>query len=202
MKKILLILILPMFVILSTNTKNSNKYMADSSKQIGTKKINIDYKKVYNDLQKKVKALDSSDKKEWFIGYKEIVSEFCNFFDTPESIYDYYSDYEIKLICRTVETECYQADFDSKCNVASVILNRIKQEETFGDTIEDVITKRNQFAYGRVNISEDTILAVEYAFMIGDTTNGCIAFHSNSKSETFNGWSYVFTDKVGHHFYR
>lgn len=34
------------------------------------------------------------------------------------------------------------------------------------------------------------------------TTNGCIGFHSNKKTKTFNKWNYAFTDQIGHHFYR
>ena len=89
----------------------------------------------------------------------------------------------------------------SKVNVANVIFNRVISEE-FDDSITEVVTKPNQFAYGRNNISESTILAVEYAFLNEDTTDGALFFHSNSKTDTFNKAEYVFTDDCGHHFYK
>ena len=101
---------------------------------------------------------------------------------------------------RCIETETFEQSFDSKVNVASVILNRIECGE-FGDSVNDIITP-GQFAYGRKNISEDTVLALEYAYMIGDTTNGSLYFHSMSYRPRFSGASYVFTDDAGHHFYK
>ena len=101
---------------------------------------------------------------------------------------------------RCIETETFEQSFNSKVNVASVILNRIESGE-FGDDVNDIITP-GQFAYGRKNISEDTVLALEYAYMIGDTTNGSLYFHSMSYRPRFSGASYVFTDDAGHHFYK
>lgn len=140
---------------------------------------------------------------EWFIAYKNVVNKYSYILDPPETVYDYFTDEEIYLIQRAVETECYEQDFDSKCHVANVIFNRINDpQKTFGISVYEVITSPNQFAYGRIIISDDTKLAVEYAFEITDTTNGCIGFHSNDKTNTFNGWDYVFTDEVNHHFYK
>lgn len=141
------------------------------------------------------------DKEQWFIAYKSIVEEYEDVLDPPLTIYDYYTDEEIYLIQRAVETECYDQDFISKVNVANVVINRINNG-SFGDTIEEVITKENQFAYGRKVISESTILAIEYALQIEDTTNGCIAFRSDYCPEEWYGWEYVFTDSSGHYFYR
>lgn len=138
----------------------------------------------------------------WFKAYKAIIKEFAYLFDPPETIYDCYSGDEIYLIQRVVETECYGQDFNSKCNVASVILNRIEKGGDFGSTVYEVITKPNQFAYDRENISESTCLAVEYAFEIADTKRGCIAFRSDKKVDSWYGWEYVFTDEAGHYFYR
>ena len=111
-----------------------------------------------------------------------------------------FTEDEVRLICRVVETETYQCDFDSKVNVANVVLNRIESGE-FGETVEDVITADNQFAYGRKSITEDTILAVEYAFMMEDTTQGALFFHSNRKTDKFCGNDFIFQDEAGHNFY-
>ena len=59
----------------------------------------------------------------------------------------------------------------------------------------------NQFAYYRKEISDSTVLALEYAFMIEDTTNGSIGFRSDKLVDGWNGWEYVFTDGK-HYFYK
>ena len=157
--------------------------------------------KVSREVQEKLNEINNiEDKKGWYLSYKDLIDSYSDVLDSPENVYDYYTEDEIYLIQRCVETECYGGDFDSKCNVASVIFNRINSNE-FNDDVTNVITAKNQFAYWRRNISEDTKLAIEYAFTIEDTTNGCIAFHSNEKRNKFNNWNYVFTDSIGHHFY-
>lgn len=163
------------------------------------------YEKVVSEMQtelESIKFLRTENKKEWFIRYRELIEKYKGMIDTPFSIYDYFSQEEIYLIQRTVETECYDASFESKANVASVIFNRLNGEEVYGDNIEEVLTKENQFANWRTDITEDTVLAVEYAYQIEDTTNGCIGFRSDVKIEKWYEWEYVFTDEAGHHFYK
>ena len=139
----------------------------------------------------------------WYIAYKSVINKYSEIIDPPETVYDCFTNDEIYLIQRAVETECFDGDFDSKCHVANVIFNRIEDpEQRFGKTVEEVITSEKQFAYGRKVISDSTKLAVEYAYEITDTTHGCIGFHSNKKTNTFNGWEYAFTDELNHNFYR
>ena len=57
-------------------------------------------------------------------------------------------------------------------------------------------------AFKNVEVPTEHILALEYAFMIQDTTNGCIAFRSDSSPDTWNGWAKQFTDESGHTFYK
>ena len=160
------------------------------------------YEIAIQEMQEEMKEIESiEDNKEWFLAYKDIVFKYAKWINPPETIYDYFTEDEVRLICRVVETETYQCDFDSKVNVANVVLNRIESGE-FGETVEDVITTESQFAYGREVITEDTILAVMFSFEIKDTTNGALFFHSNEKTDTFNGANYIFTDGVGHHFYK
>ena len=140
------------------------------------------------------------DSKEWFLAYKDIVFEYAEWIDPPETIFDYYAEDEVRLICRVVETETYQCDFDSKVNVANVVLNRIESGE-FGETVEEIITIEGQFVYWREIITEDTILAVMYAYEMEDTTYGALYFHSNEKTDTFCGNEFIFQDEVGHNFY-
>lgn len=120
---------------------------------------------------------------------------------TNESMYNYYSENEIFYMCKCIETETYQCDLESKINVANVIINRIKDNRFPNDAIS-VITDNNQFAYERSNISESTKIALEYAILFEDTTGGSIGFRSDCSPSSWNGWSYVFTDDVGHSFYK
>lgn len=160
------------------------------------------YEIVIKKMQEELETVNLiEDKEKWFIAYKALVRKYKDAIDPPLTIYDYYTDEEIYLIQRAVETECYDQDFESKVNVANVVINRINSG-SFGDTIEEVITEENQFVYGRKIITESTILAVEYAASIEDTTDGCIAFRSGEKPEAWYGWIYDFTDDSGHHFYR
>lgn len=132
-----------------------------------------------------------------YIRYQDITGISDNI---TEKLHSKFSLDEIYLMQRVIETECYQCDFKSKVNVASVILNRLDSGD-FGGNIEDIVTNENQFAYGRRYITYDTVLALEYASYFGDTTNGALYFHSNKKTDRFNGKSHIFTDDAGHHFY-
>lgn len=158
--------------------------------------------KLKNDYISKRKDKLSSivNRREWFLAYKQFLKECSNWYTHPETIYDYFTDSEIYLMERCIETETYGSNFEAKCNVASVILNRLRSP-LFPNVVDKVIVP-GQFAFGRKDITEDTILALEYAFMVGDTTNGALFFHSNKKTNTFNGAEYLFTDNVGHHFYK
>jgi hypothetical protein len=140
-------------------------------------------------------------KQEWYESYKKLVEEYGEYLETPETVYDVFTDEEIYLIQRVVETETYQCGFDSKVNVASVIFNRIK-DGRFGNSVKDVITRPGQFAYGKKSVSETTVLAVEFAYEIGDTTGGCIAFRSDRRPEKWGKWVYHFSDSAVHHFYK
>ena len=153
---------------------------------------------VYLEL-KNLEAIE--DKREYLIRYKEIYNEYSDVFPKPVEVYDIYSEDNIYLMQRVIETETFGCDFESKTHVASVILNRIEGDNAFGNTVTEVI-KPGQFCYHRKQITEDTVLALEYAFMIEDTAQGALYFHSGNKTDTFSGAQYVFTDSVGHHFYR
>lgn len=221
MKKFLSLLILLFIVIsfvspnLSINSINQTEndidkpiLLSDITCEVVIEKVeNIEptldpFEVAINKMEEELIEISSiEDNMEWFINYKDIVSRYTMWISPPNSIYDCFTEEEINLICRVVETETFECDFDSKVNVANVVFNRLEHGE-FGKTIKEIITTKNQFAYGRKNISEDTILAVEYAFMVEDTTNGALFFHSNKKTNTFCGASYIFSDDAVHHFYK
>ena len=142
------------------------------------------------------------NKKEWFIAYKEIVDRYSYILDPPEGIYDYYTDEELDMFFRVVQAEIGdEYTFEQKCNVASVILNRIEHYK-FSDEMLEILTSQ-QFetvkngSYKNVKVSEDTILACEYVFMIEDTTDGCLFFDSNKALN----YEFVFNDGT-HNFYK
>lgn len=134
----------------------------------------------------------------WWYGYQIMIQDWE---DQPEHLTDVYTEEELQYLYRCVETEVYDGDFLSKANVASVIFNRM-EHDAYGNTITGVVTSENQFAYGRTVITEQTKQACAFAFEIQDTSNGALSFHSNKQTETFNGQKYIFTDDMGHHFYK
>ena len=144
------------------------------------------------------------DAKEWFITYKSIVVKYSDILDPPETIYDYFDNEELELLFRVVEAEATEGTFIEKANVASVIFNRLEHDE-FGDELSDVLVKK-QFSsisdgrYLKVDITEDAVLACEYAFEIQDTTNGSLYFEKGTNVHSSYA-DYLFTDDIGHDFY-
>lgn len=201
MKKLIILLIALFF-------SNTNEYQISylEPEPYDIESIQIEEKDIYEQISEEyltmMDELKTTNNKElWFVEYKELIDKYSEYAGMPETIYECYDENDIKMIQKVVETECYDQDFESKVNVACVIINRIESGD-YGESIYKVITSPNQFAFGRNNISETTILAVEYAFSIEDTTNGCIGFRSDKNPNTWNGWEYVFTDSIGHHFYK
>ena len=162
--------------------------------------INNKYEEILR-LQTIIETIKDDNKEIWFILYKTMQEEYNDYLDQSESVYDYFTEEQIAIMQRCIETETYQCSFEAKVNVACVILNRVEHDEYPTDPVE-IITAKNQFSYSRNDITEDTILALEYAFMIEDTTNGCIAFRSDCSPDTWNGWEKQFTDESGHTFYK
>jgi hypothetical protein len=150
----------------------------------------------------KMKEIEKiEDPCEWFVAYKNIILEYDGIIDAPETIYDIFTDEELDLLFRVVEAEIGGSySFEQKCNVVSVIYNRI-EHESFGSSINEVLSP-SQFQtirngkYRTVTVSELTILACEYAWSIDDPTKGCLFFDSNG---TLN-YKFAFNDGA-HNFY-
>lgn len=205
---VLLIMLCALLIILieSIYKKEENNYSIPNGMQIvlsdtyeTTNKIIKEEQSQNITLEEKVMTInETKGTKEWFILYLEIIKQYDNPYRSD--LYDFFTEEEICLIERTIETECYKQDFMSRVNVANVILNRY-WDGSFGKTIEEIITSPNQFCYGRTEITEDTKLALQYAFLIEDTTGGSIAFRSDCCPEDWYGWKYSFTDNAGHSFY-
>lgn len=191
------------------STKPNKKEEAKYEKKKSDKK-----ESATKEMKKKLKELDDiKSKKEWFIEYKKIINKYKDVIDVPESIYDCFSDDELDMFFRVVQSEIGdEYTFEQKCNVASVILNRIENDD-FPNGMFDVLS-RNQFqsvangTYKKVQVSDDTILACEYSYMIEDTTNGAL-YYMNKKWSTKknirwfeNNLTYLFTDGSNHSFYK
>ena len=157
--------------------------------RVDDKNININ-EEIEIAIEKMNQTLEEINKiknlKDWFVSYKTLVENYSYILDSPETIYDYYTNEELSLLFRVVQAEVGdEYTFDQKVNVASVIFNRIEHED-FPDEILDILSK-DQFQpisdgrYQKVEVSEITILACEYSFMFGDTTGGCLFFDSNGK---------------------
>lgn len=166
--------------------------------------INFEIDTAIEEMNQKMAEIESiEDKKEWFIAYKSIIEEYSYIIDPPETIYEYFTEEELDLLFHVVQAEigdeCYS--FEQKANVASVVFNRLYHEK-FPDALSEILVY-DQFSpisngrYKEVEVSEDTILACEYAFEIEDTTDGCLFFDSNNVLN----YQFVFDDGA-HNFYK
>ena len=148
--------------------------------------------------------LSSNSREEWFMEYKKLQEKYSDVADEYITIYDVFSEKEINLLFRVVQAEIGDYSFEQICNVTSVIFNRVA-DGRFGRSLNEVLnpsqfsTISNGAIYKR-NPTERVKLACEYVYIFGDTTNGALFFHSNSKSDTFSGYPYRFSDGA-HHFY-
>lgn len=156
------------------------------------------YLAVSNKKMEKIEYLKEEDLEQYYTEYMKIVEDYKEWVDPPETIYDIYTDEEIQLICRVVETETYQCSFEAKANVATVVMNRVEYDG-FGDNVKTVVTSPNQFVYSRTAISDDTIKAVEYAFMFPTPVDNALYFQSGGYKERFSGAVLVHYD--GYHWF-
>lgn len=168
---------------------------------IDVKAIKNSYDNTIEEIDMRIESLELiPDKKEWFLAYKSIIEEYEGFLDSPETIYDCFSDNELDLLFHVVEAEIGNYSFNQKVNVTSVIFNRIEHDR-FPNKLGEILVME-QFAtisggrYKEVEVSEDTVLACEYAFQIEDTTGGCLFFDSNNMLN----YEFVFSDGA-HNFY-
>lgn len=181
----------------------TTEYFVEDSIEEQLALINLEIDKAIEEMNHKMTEIETiTDKKEWFIAYKSIIEEYSYIIDPPETIYDYFSEEELDLLFHVVQAEVGdEYSFESKVNVANVIFNRFYHER-FPDTLSDILVC-DQFSpiadgrYREVEVTEDTILACEYAFMVEDTTDGCLFFDSNNTLS----YQFVFNDEA-HNFYR
>lgn len=145
--------------------------------------INFEIDTAIEEMNQKMTEIESiEDKKEWFIAYKSIIEEYSYIIDPPEAIYDYFTEEELDLLFRVVQAEVGdEYSFESKVNVANVIFNRFYHER-FPDTLSDILVcdQFSSIADGRyieVEVTEDTILACEYAILRMDVYSSTVIIH-------------------------
>lgn len=119
------------------------------------------------------------------------------------------TDEEYEMFCRSIETEVTgDMYYKEKMNIAKVILNRVL-DDRYPDTIHGVLTAPGQFSYSltperyaNIKVTETTRQVVKDVFTLGyDDTQGALYFCSGDIY--FNRWAdYIFTDDVGHRFYK
>lgn len=123
-------------------------------------------------------------------------------------IYQHFSESEVWFLFQIVEAEVTgNRNFDAKARVASVIFNRWNTGNYA--SLSNILTAESQFStywngsYRRVTVTEATISACEYVYEYGDTSGGAMFFDScDGDSWAARNRPYMYTDEVGHAFYR
>lgn len=127
--------------------------------------------------------------------------------EVKPTLYDTYSPDEIELLFGVVEAETRGCEFDVKCNVVSVIFNRIEDPRFKQNTLKDVLLAPNQFsvvksgAYKTVEVTYDTVDACEYVFEYGDTAADSVFFEGMKSNVHGSYAAYTFNDGK-HKFYK
>lgn len=161
---------------------------------------------------------------EEFSKNQNIMSKVMSFQETDENIVESTSEtvpkielssQDYKALLRIVEAEATGEDIKGKILVGNVIMNRVKCEE-FPDTVEKVVFQKVgghvQFSptadgrYESVDISDETIQAVEDILDGVDYSQGALFFSARDKADPSNmswfdsnlKWLFVYG---GHEFY-
>ena len=157
-----------------------------------------------------IEPLRLYDKQAYIIAYLNIIEDLE---DPPEQPQDVMSAEEYDMFCRIVEQEIGNGTFDDKVNIASCIINRY-ESEIFPDSWMELFTQQvngvYQFSsyadgkYKTVTVSDSTINAINYSYMIENTAQGCTYFRSgtdNTWHDTSDKLERVFNDEK-HTYYK
>ena len=185
---------------LSTNELNQEVSMLECETFDLESQLELKETSIKENELKLIEPFKETDKMNYYLAYKSITQE-------EPTIYSSFTQEDIDLLHNIVEVEAEAGGFLEKANVASVILNRLNTNHMGADTLEDVLLKGGFSSiwspkFNNIEISEDTILACEYVFEIEDTTNGCMYFESCNYMAFDSFATYMFTDDIGHKFYK
>ncbi len=110
---------------------------------------------ISSDLYRSVNYIQEEEKPDYlkeYLGrkvfYRNVLNELENLKraeELEEEIEEEIRDGEIELLAQLIEAEAGNQDFEGKCLVADVVLNRIKSDR-FPDSIEEVIFDEGQFS--------------------------------------------------------
>lgn len=153
-----------------------------------------------------IEPIRKYDKKEYMIAFKNI---YPNLIDPPETIYEYTTDTEFDMISRVIEAEIGIGSFNQKVNIATCIINRYQNDNK---SWKEILTERHQFttisngAWRRVKVTDETKLALEYAWLFSNENLGnATYFRSGNDTKgwhnTSNKLKKVYFDGL-HHFYK
>lgn len=165
--------------------------------------IELTVSRMESDLEA-IEPLKDSNKHAWFTSYKQVINNYADILDPPETIYDAFSKEELDLLFRVVHAEIGDEwSFEQKVNVANVIFNRV-ESDYFGDSLITVLIP-GQFstisngAYHNTP-SEKTIAACEYAYEIGIGIDNELYFDSNGALAKYSKLEWVRNDGA-HNYY-
>ena len=131
----------------------------------------------------------------------------------PEFVLDF-SEEDYKVLCTIVEAEAGDQDAKGRILVANVIINRVKKEGKFGNTIKEVVFANNgktyQFSptkpggrYYKVTADELTIECVDRALRGEDYSEGALYFCMKTSPNSWFNTSLQFLFKhQDHYFYK
>ena len=186
----------------------------EATQEYATSESNLadEYKsKLYiqqDDLISLITPLNAYSKQDYLEAYKVIINDYGM---AKKSIYDVTTDSEFNFICQIVQAEIGDGSFDQKVNVASVIINRYKSE-SFPSTWNEILTQSGQFSsywdgrYKDIEVSDETIQAIEYAWYFGseveDATYFCAdtemsSWHVNNLIKIYDDGKHTFFKKGG-----
>ncbi len=125
-----------------------------------------------------------------------------------------FSEEDYQVLCTIVEAEAGDQDAKGRILVANVIINRVKKEGKFGNTIKEVVFANNgktyQFSptrpggrYYKVTASELTIECVDRALRGEDYSQGALYFCMKTSPNSWFNTSLDFLFKhQDHYFYK
>lgn len=167
----------------------------------------IEVKPTLEEELKRVEYINGLNKEEYLKTYISISESYG--VNIMSIILRYMTLEEFEFICRIVEVETSGQPFESKVNVANVIINRMFSNE-FPNTILEILLEDGQFSSLRksktIEYTTETSNAIKYAILFGDTTNGSLFFCNpnicDASSFEYNYDNANIIDESGHEFYK